>query len=214
AMVRWGRGGECGGALRLMEEWRTAAAMAMAANAPPLTPRIARMLGVAKSGTGLRSAGLAAGVLCLTAALLAGNALFGGTRAPWNTQGEEDQEPATATDDGTFVVTAPAPKAPKVAKPNAFGRLAPRAPTSPSGEQTTVPPAPSATPTPAASPLSAPRLMPMPAPSARAVALQQSSAAPLPATSYVEQMKAAGVENLSVDDLVAMKIQGITPDYV
>src|SRR5262249_268554 len=180
AIALCGNAVEYARALTLMEEWRTAPALAMAANTHPLAPRIARLLGITASGSGLRSAGLAAGVLCLTAALLAGNAPFGGTRAPWNTQGEEDQGPGTRTDDSTIRVTAAGAKAPKVAKPNAFGRLAPRAPTSPSGEQTTVPPAPSATPTPAASPLSAPRLMPMPAPSARAVALQQSSAAPLP----------------------------------
>src|SRR5262249_32923114 len=78
-------------ALTLRGEWRTAPAMAMAANANPLAGRIARLLGITKSGSGLRSAGLAAGVLCLTAALLAGNALFGGTQAP----SEPQQPPAT-----------------------------------------------------------------------------------------------------------------------
>ncbi|ABF39214.1 peptidase M56, BlaR1 [Candidatus Koribacter versatilis Ellin345] len=36
----------------------------------------------------------------------------------------------------------------------------------------------------------------------------------VPAQSYIDSMKAAGYDNLDVDQLVAMKIQGITPEYV
>ncbi|HEY1270398.1 MAG TPA: M56 family metallopeptidase [Terriglobales bacterium] len=32
--------------------------------------------------------------------------------------------------------------------------------------------------------------------------------------SYIERMKAAGLENLDVDQLVALKVQGVTPEYV
>jgi len=199
AIALCGNAVEYARALTLMEEWRTAPAMAMAANAHPLAARVTRLLGITKSGSGLRSAGLAAGVLCLTAALLAGNALLGGTHAPRNAQ-DAKQQTSPSTDDGTFVITAPRPaKAPR-AKPNA----------------TPLPAAPSieaATPAPEATALPMPNgpvaLAPMPAPHAS----QQPNAAP-PASSYIEQMKAAGIENLSVDDLVAMKIQGITPDYV
>ncbi len=64
-------------ALTLMEEWRTAPALAMAANRGPLSERIFRVLGVKSSGAGTRGIGLTGGVLCLTAALVAGNALLG-----------------------------------------------------------------------------------------------------------------------------------------
>ena len=32
--------------------------------------------------------------------------------------------------------------------------------------------------------------------------------------SYIDGMKAAGIGDLDVDELVAMKVQGITPEYV
>ena len=35
-----------------------------------------------------------------------------------------------------------------------------------------------------------------------------------PSSSYIEDMKGAGLGNLSVDELVALKIQGVTPEYV
>src|ERR1700676_4778575 len=64
-------------ALTLMEEWRTAPALAMAANRGPLSERILRVLGLRSIGARTRGIGLTGGLLCLTAALVAGNALFG-----------------------------------------------------------------------------------------------------------------------------------------
>ena len=64
-------------ALTLMEEWRSAPALAMAANRGPLTERILRLLGLNTLRSGIRSVGLTGSVLCLTAALIAGNALVG-----------------------------------------------------------------------------------------------------------------------------------------
>src|ERR1700730_2809816 len=64
-------------ALTLMEEWRTAPALAMAANRGPLTERILRVLGLKSAGAGTRGIGLTGGLLCLTAALVAGNAVLG-----------------------------------------------------------------------------------------------------------------------------------------
>src|SRR5579863_6446156 len=64
-------------ALALMEEWRSAPVFAMAANRGPLTERVVRVLGLKTSGTGMRTVGITGSVLCLTAALMAGNALFG-----------------------------------------------------------------------------------------------------------------------------------------
>jgi beta-lactamase regulating signal transducer with metallopeptidase domain len=64
-------------ALTLMEEWRRAPALAMAANASPLRERIVRVLGLKTLGTGMRTLGLTGSILCLAAALVAGNTLFG-----------------------------------------------------------------------------------------------------------------------------------------
>lgn len=35
-----------------------------------------------------------------------------------------------------------------------------------------------------------------------------------PRTSYIDQMKAAGYDNLDVDELIAMKVHEVTPDYI
>jgi beta-lactamase regulating signal transducer with metallopeptidase domain len=199
AIALCGNAVEYARALALMEEWRTAPALAMAANAHPLAARVARLLGITTFKSELRNAGLAAGVLCLTAALLAGNALFGGTHASWNEQ-DARQQTSPSPDDGTFVITAARPaKAPKARRNST---LAPAAPTV---ELTSA--APEANPSPASSQVVALTRM------AALTAPQQPSGAPA-ASSYIEQMKAAGIENPSVDDLVAMKIQGITPEYV
>jgi beta-lactamase regulating signal transducer with metallopeptidase domain len=184
-------------ALTLMEEWRTAPAMAMALTGNPLRTRIARLLGVRTAGSGLRSAGLAAGLLCLTAALLAGNVLVGGTRA-YLAQPAANQQQQPTGDDASFVVTAPRVR--RNGKP-------PRGKPGPSLAPEALAPAPTSFP-----PVSQEGEAPLgQAPSA---ANPTPAPAPLPGSSYIEQMKAAGVQNLDVDELVAMKVQGITPDYV
>ena len=64
-------------ALTLMEEWRSAPVFAMAANHGPLTDRIMRVLGLKTLGAGMRGIGLTGSILCLSAAMVAGNALLG-----------------------------------------------------------------------------------------------------------------------------------------
>ncbi len=153
-------------ALTLMEEWRSAPALAMAANRGPLTERIFRMLGVKPSGAGTRGIGLTGGVLCLTAALVAGNALLG------------------------IAYPKPVVHAGQIS-PAGFGLRAAANPQSS--------PAPASAPAPAAKP----------SPARPAVASQ-----PAASGSYIDGMKAAGLDNLTVDQLIAMKIQGVSPDYV
>jgi beta-lactamase regulating signal transducer with metallopeptidase domain len=153
-------------ALTLMEEWRTAPALAMAANRGPLSERIFRVLGVKPSGAGTRGIGLTGGVLCLTAALVAGNALLG------------------------IAYPKPIVHASQIS-PAGFGLRAAANPQSS--------PAPASAPTPAAKP----------SPARPAVASQ-----PAASGSYIDGMKAAGLDNLTVDQLIAMKIQGVSPEYV
>jgi beta-lactamase regulating signal transducer with metallopeptidase domain len=147
-------------ALTLMEEWRVAPALAMAANRGPLSARITRLLGIRDFRAGLRGIGLTAGVLSLSVALVAVNAIFGLTEK----------------------VSAQAS------------------------------PAPSATPAPAANPRPVAKSSPAAKPSPSRPA--DSAEAPVSAGSYIEGMKAAGLGDVSVDDLIALKIQGVTPEYV
>jgi len=145
-------------ALTLMEEWRSAPAFVTAANGSPLRERIVRVLGLKTLGSGIRAIGIAGSVLCLTAALLAGNALLG------------------------------------IAHPKAaFAALAAQAISKPSSAQQT-----------AASPT------PSPKPSAARPQREEESSA----TSYIDGLKSAGLDNLTVDQLIALKTQDVTPEFV
>jgi beta-lactamase regulating signal transducer with metallopeptidase domain len=152
-------------ALTLMEEWRTAPALAMAANRGPLTERIFRVLGLKSIGTGTRGMGLTGGLLCLTAALVAGNALL------------------------SIAYPRPIVHAGQIALAR-FGWTAPATPQSASAAA----PAPASKPSPAR-----PQAAPQPA---------------APSGSYIDGMKAAGLGELTADQLIAMKIHNITPEYV
>ena len=77
AVALCGNAVEYARALTLMEQWRSAPVFAMAANRSPLTERIVRVLGLKTFGAGMRGIGLTSSVLCLAAALVAGNALLG-----------------------------------------------------------------------------------------------------------------------------------------
>src|SRR5260370_819364 len=67
-------------ALTLMEEWRTAPALMMAANRSPLAQRVVRLLGWDGAAGRIRVAGLGGSFVCLVGDLLAGKAFLG--RAP------------------------------------------------------------------------------------------------------------------------------------
>ena len=153
-------------ALTLMEEWRSAPALAMAANRGPLRQRIFRILGLSPVGSSARGLGLAGGILCLTAALAAGNALLG------------IAYPKTHA--GAASITRSSVN---------FLRLA----ESPAQ----------------AAPATAPNTKEKPSP-----AKPQAGPQPVAGGSYIESMKAAGLGELTVDQLIALKIQGVTPEYV
>jgi beta-lactamase regulating signal transducer with metallopeptidase domain len=176
-------------ALTLMEEWRSAPVLAMAANRGPLTERILRVLGLKTFGAGVRGIGVSGSMLCLTAALIAGNALFAMSRPV----------PQIA-----FLGHA--------AEAHAAGEQAVEA----HGASTS---APSSAPSPApnATPMTAPTIAPIPKPSPaypQNTENQNNENKEQPAGSYIDAMKAAGLGDLSVDQLVEMKIQNVTPEYV
>ena len=152
-------------ALTLMEEWRNAPVFAMAANRGPLTERIVRVLGLKTLGAGMRGIGLTGSVLCLGAALVAGNALMG-IAHPRQVQAESQASPKASN---------------------------------------------SSTPQPAANGASTAK--PSPAHSQNSETAVSSSPSPS-AASYIVRMKATGLGDLTIDELIAMKIQDVTPEYV
>ncbi len=163
-------------ALALMEQWRVAPSLAMAANRGPLASRVTRLLGITEKGSSLRNAGVAFGALCLAAALLAGNALFGLVRTASAHSFPAQQ--SSANRDGVIVITAPRPTPQPHPSPNSS--FSSTSTSTQTGAQSRV----------------------------------QDAAPAAKSQSYIDGMKAEGFENLSADDLIAMKIQGITPQYI
>src|SRR5437879_4136235 len=164
-------------ALTLMEEWRSAPVLVMAASRSALATRVLRLLGMGRSTGGIRSAGFAAGSLCLAGALVAGNALLCIGRTSSSvplTQSSPDTDRA----------------ADLAARPVLRGKQA--------------------------------VLVAQAAPSKQAKGHQKPGDAPEESADaskrskegFIEQMSAAGLKDLTVDQLVAMKTQGVTAEYV
>jgi len=163
-------------ALTLMEEWRSAPVFAMAANRGPLTERIVRVLGLKTLGAGMRGIGLTGSALCLTAALIAGNALI------------EMAHPKSA-----LAAIQIARIETNYVQQHSTASSAPAKPSAGRSQSATQSAAQS---------------------TASSSSAAASSAASSSASSYVDGMKAAGLGDLSVDQLIALKIQDVTPDYV
>src|SRR5437762_1236585 len=164
-------------ALTLMEEWRTAPALMMAANRGPLAERVMRLLGWNGGAGRIRVAGLAGGFVCLVGALLAGNAFLGIAHAAPGTSAPSNQEQISSS------VMAVRPEASsakertaEAAKPS--GSAEAKAQTNKEKDQ------------------------------------KRASEEQNKKESYLDAMEAAGFKNLTVDELISMKIQGVTPAYV
>src|SRR6202158_999419 len=164
-------------ALTLMEEWRTAPALMMAANRSPLAERVVRLLGWDGAAGRIRVAGLAGSFVCLVGALLAGNAFLGVAHAALGAGASPKQEQGSSS----VIVVRPEPASAKertaqAAKPS--GTAAAKAQTNKDKDQ-------------------------------RTASEEQNKK-----ESYLDAMEAAGFKNLTVDELISMKIQGVTPGYV
>jgi beta-lactamase regulating signal transducer with metallopeptidase domain len=157
-------------ALTLMEEWRTAPALMMAANRSPLAERVVRVLGWDGAAGRIRVAGLAGSFICLAGALLAGNAFLGVAHAAWGSAAPEKQE-----QQNSVIVVRPEPASAK--------------------ERTAQ----------AAKPAPKPQPNPASEPQTTNDGKKQS---------YMDAMAAAGVKITDVDELIALKIQGVTPEYI
>jgi beta-lactamase regulating signal transducer with metallopeptidase domain len=185
-------------ALARLAESRTAPRLMMAANSRPLAARVARLLGVGKKATAIRGADLSLGLLCLSASLMAGVAFVGVAR---NVHAQTPVAPAIAPTPALapapVAVVAYVPKAPNGVRPATAPAPAPMAEPGPVATPaavavTAAPAAPAAVPTPQTAP----------------------AAASSGSSSYIDGLKAAGLDNLTVDQIIALKIQGVTPEYV
>ena len=162
-------------ALTLMEEWRTAPALMMAANRSPLGERVMRVLGWTTRR--IRVAGLAGSFVCLVGALLAANAFLGVAHAAWGSAAPGRQEQGSST----VIVVTPEPasakeRAAQAAKPAPAVQPAPKPQPNPAGEPQT--------------------------------------ANDGKKQSYMDAMAAAGVKITDVDELISLKTQGVTPEYI
>ena len=173
-------------ALTLMEEWRTAPSLVMAANRSPLSERVVRLLGLAGAAGRLRVAGLAVGVACLAGALLAGNAFLGLARAalgstanPNHTQERSSLTVAGEQGNSSVIVVRPA-NAGAAAKQFASSEQAGKDKDNDKLKEKK----------------------------------QERDDEQAGKESYMDALEAAGFKNLTADELIAMKIQGVTPAYV
>ena len=182
-------------ALATMAEWQSAPAMAMAANRSPLTERVARLLGVTKLNGGLRTAGIAGSVLCLCASVLAGNAVLGAAQANKVTT---DQRPVPVVqqlspEDQAAIVVRPEKPLPKpVPSPAAKGSAIAQADVIASANQE-----------------EQEQENRTENSETRANEGRQTRS-----WSYIDGLKAEGIVDLSIVQLIAMKIQNVTPEYV
>jgi beta-lactamase regulating signal transducer with metallopeptidase domain len=163
-------------ALTLMEEWRRAPVLMMAANRSPLAERVVRLLGWDEAAARIRVAGLAGSFVCLVGALLAGNAFLGVAHAALGAGVSLKQEQGSSS----VIVVRPEPASAKertaqAAKPkrSAEGKV-----------QT------------------------------NKEKDQKTSGEDNKKQSYLDAMEAAGFKNLDVDEIIAMKVQGVTPEYI
>jgi beta-lactamase regulating signal transducer with metallopeptidase domain len=187
-------------ALAHMAESSASPRFIMAANSRPLAARVARLLGVGKGSGGNRGTDLSLGLLCLSASLVAGVAFIGVARnvhaqVPVPEPSIVSQPARASVAPSAIPVIAAQPQSPRSPAPAA----APRAEVIETSVAISV-----LAPTPAA--IAVPASVPTPQTTATPAAVGSSS--------YIDGLKAAGLVNLTVDQLIALKIQGVTPDYV
>jgi beta-lactamase regulating signal transducer with metallopeptidase domain len=174
-------------ALTLMEQWRTAPSLLMAANRSPLSERVVRLLGLDGAAGRFRVAGMAVAVACLAGAMLAGNAFLGVAQAALGSKATAHREPArsnwaAAEEQGSSPVIVVRPA-------NASTATKPFASTEQAGKDKEND-------------------------KLKEKKQERDDEQAAGKESYVEGMAAAGFKNLTADELIAMKIQGVTPAYV
>jgi beta-lactamase regulating signal transducer with metallopeptidase domain len=166
-------------ALTLMEEWRTAPSLLMAANRGPFAERVLRLLRLNTASGRTRVAGLGVSLVCLATALLAGHAFLGVAQASLDKGPFSKQEPSA---DSVIIVKpagiATGERGAQAAKPSGTGG---QTPTKPKPEKDKD---------------------------------QHAAGDENKKESYLDAIEVAGFKNLDVDAIIAMKVQGITPEYI
>ncbi|MBV9613809.1 MAG: M56 family metallopeptidase, partial [Acidobacteriaceae bacterium] len=197
-----GNAGSYARALTLMESWRATPALVLAANSGSLKARISRLIGVQTLTHAAPRGGLTiVAILCAAGALFAStsfNVTF--SHAPDGSVAElaAQEETAPAISLENTQTTAPSFTPPSAKSP----RMLASASHSPAQSETAPPPPPPPPNTPAAT--ATPSSPAMPAPPAEHPA----------AGSYIDEIRAAGLTNITVDELIALKSQGVTADYI
>jgi beta-lactamase regulating signal transducer with metallopeptidase domain len=173
-------------ALAQLEESRSASVWAMAANGGVLTSRIGRLLGLKRAARSMSLAGMAViGGLCVAGVLLAGT-----------TVAQFQNSPPAAPEPASIAPISPAPIETRV-------QVAPLAPLA-----TLAPRVRMALPV---------RLARLEAPAVVTRRSKESATQDAPGEqhgSYIEGLRSAGLKDLTVDEIIALKIQGVTPDYI
>jgi beta-lactamase regulating signal transducer with metallopeptidase domain len=184
-------------ALTLMAERRAAPSLAMALNRSPLEARVMRLLGIGNLRGGIRTAGFAASFVCLAGAVFAGNAFLNNVGT---SLGPADA--GTVSLSATEKTTAVTEASVKTLAASAARSIVHSAVQTVMHSEWVAAVAQTQA---AASSNGA---------NQEAAAQETSNATQSAKESYIESMKAAGLQNLDVDDIVALKIQGVTADYV
>jgi bla regulator protein blaR1 len=194
-------------ALANMAEWQAAPVLAMAVNRHPLAARVARILGASKLRGNFGNGSVAASVLGLTASLVAGHVLLGTSHAAPVPQASQTSAAPALT--ATSAASASVPVGAR-AEAQAQAAIAPvvDAETDPSAIVITAP-----------EPLAPLPPLPVVADDGFQSTQPDSSdnhiaRAPQATSSYIDGLNAAGLNNLSIDQLIALKTQHVTPEYV
>src|SRR6266480_4300256 len=165
-------------ALTLMEEWRTAPSLLMAANRSPLSERVVRLLGLDEAAVGLAGA------------LLAGNAFLGVAHAALGSKASANRHQA-----GSNLANLAAPEE--------------------QSSSTVIVVRPANTSTAAKSFASTEQAgKDKDNDKLKEKKQERDEEQASGKESYLEGMEAAGFKSLTADELIAMKIQGVTPAYV
>jgi len=177
-------------ALTLMEEWRTAPSLLMAANRSPLSERVVRLLGLDEAAGRLRVAGMAVAVVGLAGAMLAGNAFLGVAHAALGSKASANRHQA-----GSNLANLAAPEE--------------------QSSSTVIVVRPANTSTAAKSFASTEQAgKDKDNDKLKEKKQERDEEQASGKESYLEGMEAAGFKSLTADELIAMKIQGVTPAYV
>jgi beta-lactamase regulating signal transducer with metallopeptidase domain len=179
-------------ALATMEGWRDAPALAMAATGSPVAARVARLLGVSRPRAAARGAGVFTASVVLAGALLAGAASVG-----MATPATPPLTPARAATPAMAPAMTPAP-----AEAPAAAESAARAA------------APAVAAVPAAVPVRAAQVVKPPQPPRAAPPMDRGASKGAQGSSFIAEMESAGFKDLDVDELIALRVHGVTGEYV